>query len=982
VANTIPPVLIELQLETARISAQMAQIKGQFEQFGQTVTKQNTFMEKFKANAAGMFAGNLMAQGFNMVGSAIRGAIEDAQTYEVLIAKTNAVMKSTGEIAGVSAKDLISQASALEKIAAVDENVILNGENVIATFTNIRNVAGQGNDVFNQTTQAALDLSAALGQDMQSSAIQLGKALNDPVKGVSALQRVGVSFTASQKEMIKSLVASGDTLGAQKIILKEVNTEFGGAAKAAGDTFAGAVFRAKDKVADFTRNLVTELQPILLAIGKTIGELYNKFLAPLFSWLGKNKEAVALFAAIILTAVAAFKLYKITMAAVTAVQELYIVGMALAKGAKLADIAATEGQTGAMVALNAVMNANPLAKVVAVLALLAAGFVVAWNHSETFRKVIVEAMKGAVMGVGYLIKIIGWLAETFLKIESGPLRLFLKGLAFLHVSGAKTALDEINKGIESVGGFFDKAGNAVQDYADKLDGLKNKKITIPGFGGSTKTTTGGKTGGGAAAPDSGLTPEQIKAAKDAAKQRTKDIEAANQDVVKIYDKMNKAIDDGNKKAAEALVTRDKAIVETKAKYAAKEIEITKKKDEELAKNFKEWNKAYTKANEDAAKRNANIEADYLKKQIDLRKAANDKITTAEEDAAKKRASIIQTSIDRLRSAFASGTAASITDIFKNGATSADTMIAELKNKLSGAKELQKNAAALQAAGYSQVFIEDVVKNGAEVGNEMAKALLGASADTQNELKGLYTEINNTSAHGLDEIAKTMNTGGKLATEELLNQFKQVTVDLNDTLAGINKDLLDNLATANEDYKTKLADSTAMLNDALQAADEKLAEANTQTMKDFNEALQENAANLADALAQIQLDYEDTIAKIAQDTKEKLDALSKELDDVIAKLKALGALQAAINAGANSPASTYVPPTSKPITKAEMDADIGDSDNKLRARSVTYNYNVTGVNMSDPNAAAKAIDNTVKFGAPQSINTRQGVLNKLAAMGIE
>jgi phage-related minor tail protein len=63
------------------------------------------------------------------------------------------------------------------------------------------------------------DMSVALGTDASGSAIQLGKALNDPIKGVAALQKVGVSFTESQKEQIKTLVETGDTLGAQKIIL-------------------------------------------------------------------------------------------------------------------------------------------------------------------------------------------------------------------------------------------------------------------------------------------------------------------------------------------------------------------------------------------------------------------------------------------------------------------------------------------------------------------------------------------------------------------------------------------------------------------------------------------------------------------------------------------------------------------------------------------------------------------------------------------
>src|SRR5207237_7672973 len=104
--------------------------------------------------------------------------------------------------------------------------------NLLMTFTGLRNEVGKGNDVFNQATQIATDMGAALGTEPKAAAIQLGKALNDPIKGVSALSRVGVSFTSQQKDQIKTLVKSGDTLGAQKIILGELNKEFGGAAAA------------------------------------------------------------------------------------------------------------------------------------------------------------------------------------------------------------------------------------------------------------------------------------------------------------------------------------------------------------------------------------------------------------------------------------------------------------------------------------------------------------------------------------------------------------------------------------------------------------------------------------------------------------------------------------------------------------------------------------------------------------------------------
>ena len=79
----------------------------------------------------------------------------------------------------------------------------------------------------------------SLGQDVKSSAIQLGKALQDPILGVTALRRVGVNFSDAQQDVIKNLVETNQLGKAQALILKELQTEFGGSARAAGQTFSG-----------------------------------------------------------------------------------------------------------------------------------------------------------------------------------------------------------------------------------------------------------------------------------------------------------------------------------------------------------------------------------------------------------------------------------------------------------------------------------------------------------------------------------------------------------------------------------------------------------------------------------------------------------------------------------------------------------------------------------------------------------------------
>lgn len=162
----------------------------------------------------------------------LKGSVEQARESNKIAAQTAAVLKSTGGVAGVTAKQVDSLANSIAAKTGIDDEAISSAENLLLTFTNIRDSVGKNNDIFDQATRIAVDMGAALGGDASSNAIQLGKALNDPVQGISALTRVGVSFTAQQKDQIKAMQTAGDLAGAQKIILGELNKEFGGSAAA------------------------------------------------------------------------------------------------------------------------------------------------------------------------------------------------------------------------------------------------------------------------------------------------------------------------------------------------------------------------------------------------------------------------------------------------------------------------------------------------------------------------------------------------------------------------------------------------------------------------------------------------------------------------------------------------------------------------------------------------------------------------------
>jgi len=206
---------------------------------------------------------------FAAVGAAsfIKGSLREAEEAAKVGRLTESVIRSTGGAAGVTAAQVEKLANSLSTVAGVDDEVIQSAENVMLTFTQISGT------VFPAAVKAALDMSAALGTDLQGSVIQLGKALNDPVQGMTALRRVGVSFTEQQVAQVKALQDSGNLLGAQKIVLAEVNREFGGAA-AAGAT---ATQRLHVAVGNLEESLGTALLPAANLAAEALTGLVSGF---------------------------------------------------------------------------------------------------------------------------------------------------------------------------------------------------------------------------------------------------------------------------------------------------------------------------------------------------------------------------------------------------------------------------------------------------------------------------------------------------------------------------------------------------------------------------------------------------------------------------------------------------------------------------------------------------------------------------------
>ena len=242
--------------------------------FGRDITRTGRATEKLRSQmgvASGSFAVTTTAA--VALGAAVRASFQELFAAQKVTAQTEAALRSTGYAAGVTAEDIDKLGTSLLQLSGVDDELIKSSANLLLTFTRVRNEAGAGNDIFNQATAAALDMSVAMGTDLQSAALRLGKALNDPVRGITALRRVGVQFTDAQQAQIAALVKTGDTLEAQKIILRELQTEFGGSAKAAGDTLPGQLNKARESARNLGATVASITAPAFVAFAESANEL-------------------------------------------------------------------------------------------------------------------------------------------------------------------------------------------------------------------------------------------------------------------------------------------------------------------------------------------------------------------------------------------------------------------------------------------------------------------------------------------------------------------------------------------------------------------------------------------------------------------------------------------------------------------------------------------------------------------------------------
>jgi hypothetical protein len=188
------------------------------------------------------------------IGAATLKLAADAEESK---ARFQRAFDSMGAAAWTTAEDIEASVQELQKASTFGDEAIRDAAATLLTFGQV------ADEEFDRALQAGVDMATFLDKDLQDTIIQVGKAVNDPEKGMATLTRMGVQFDDEQEGIIRGLIEIGDTAGAQGVILAELEKQFGGAALAMTETAGGQMAQAMEKLKDAGESIGVLLLPIL-----------------------------------------------------------------------------------------------------------------------------------------------------------------------------------------------------------------------------------------------------------------------------------------------------------------------------------------------------------------------------------------------------------------------------------------------------------------------------------------------------------------------------------------------------------------------------------------------------------------------------------------------------------------------------------------------------------------------------------------------
>jgi hypothetical protein len=832
-AGDIPNLNVEILVQLTNLTAAVQEATNGLNKIGDGAKAQESKFSALKSTMLGVFAGNLMAQGAEMLATGLHDAVKAIEDTQVATEQLSTAMNNAKQNTAANREEVTKTS---EKMGALGFSVADSEK----ALTKLVTATGSTEKATGMMAMAA-DLARYKHESLAEASATLVKGTLGNAKAFKEFGIVLDSHLPKNQAIAKAM--------------DELNGKIGGQAVGYTHTFAGEMEILKAKFDDVAVKVGAVVMPILTKLMDIIVKVVIPYIT---------------------------KLYEVTIG--TWIKQLINL----------------------------------------------------WNTHEGLRKTIVEVLEIVIKAYGYLIGIIAKVVDTVAKIP---------------VLGAP---------FKALGKGIDEAALSVGKFAGSLDGLANKKITLPTLGDALKTSGGtsaggdtGVTGGLGAAGDVNKVATAAQKALDA---RNAKIKTLNDEALKLEDDMNTVLLDRQSKMADAQKTLGEKKLAAQVKYDDTVASIQQTFTDKTQAAQDAFNSSVEQAQTSHAQNKLAIEQQYADKALQIEKTATD-----------KKASIVMQSIDLMTNAFESATKVDLGKLFTAGGATAAGLQDQLKAQLAAVLQLQKDAGLLAAQGYNQSFIDEVISQGPQQGDALAQAVLTATPDTQASIRDLYKQINSTSQEGVTQLATQMNDGVNFANQKLAQQFKQVGVDLQLNLTDNSAQLASALNKNNDTFNAAMIKAQDTLDKATAAATD---------ARDL--ALNKAQETLTASLTTAQDAFDKSVKAISDSTMKQLDALMAKLTDTAAKITALGGSTASISAYSPSIGVASGTTTTTPSYTSSPSFGLGQTS---PTPSISITNNNTGVSTS-PAEIATATLNAVLLGQTQGINTSVGLANKLKVMGVE
>jgi fructose-specific phosphotransferase system component IIB len=196
--------------------------------------------------------------------AASRSFIAAAENAVEVESRFRSVLRATGEAAGFNAKQIMEMVAALQQTTKFDDEALMGAATNLLKF----------DKVSGETFKRAMNLSTDLAQvgfgSVESASQALGRALQDPVRGLRTLRSVGIVLDKQQTKSIENMIKQGNIAKAQALILDMVASKAGGAAEAFAKTPVGQWQQLKNQLGDIAEEIGLRLLPTAIALGKAV----------------------------------------------------------------------------------------------------------------------------------------------------------------------------------------------------------------------------------------------------------------------------------------------------------------------------------------------------------------------------------------------------------------------------------------------------------------------------------------------------------------------------------------------------------------------------------------------------------------------------------------------------------------------------------------------------------------------------------------